>query len=75
MFKVTIPIIFGQPLYLWIGILLGILVIFQVLVAKRWIRIPFVWHRRNGWLILCVGIIHGFLAVEAFFFNAPTKVF
>jgi len=69
----VIPSYFGQPLYLWIGMLLGALVILQVGLGKKWIKIPFRWHRRNGWLILFVGAIHGSLAIAAYVFHVKVQ--
>lgn len=36
----AIPVIMGQPLHLWLGILLLMLVVFRILVAKRILPIP-----------------------------------
>ena len=58
-----IPIILGQPLHLWLGILLFLLVIFQIVVAKRILKIPFKWHRIGGYVILLLAIMHGLIAV------------
>ena len=71
----VIPSFFGQPLYLWVGLLLGTLVVLQILIAKRWLKVPFVWHRRNGWLILFVGMFHGFLAISAYVFHVKVQPF
>jgi len=57
-----IPIILGQPLHLWLGILLFLLIIFQIVVAKRIIKVPFKWHRIGGYVILLLAMIHGFIA-------------
>ena len=56
-----IPILLGQPLHLWLGILLFLLIIFQVATAKRIIKVPFKWHRFMGYVILLLAIIHGFI--------------
>lgn len=58
----AIPILFGAPLHLWLGILLVILIIFQILVAKKILPVPFVWHRIAGFSILVLALIHGFIA-------------
>ena len=58
-----IPIILGQPLHLWLGILLFLLVIFQIVVAKRILKIPFKWHRFGGYVMLLLAIMHGLIAV------------
>jgi len=57
-----IPIIFGYPLHFWIGILLFILIIFQIVVAKKILPIPFKWHRITGYLILILAAIHALIA-------------
>jgi len=57
-----IPIIFGQPLHMWLGILLFILIIFQIAVAKKLIPVPFKWHRIMGFIILLLAMLHGFIA-------------
>ena len=58
-----IPIILGQPLHLWLGILLFLLVIFQIVVAKRILKVPFKWHRIGGYVILLLAIMHGLIAI------------
>ncbi len=58
-----IPIILGQPLHLWLGIILFLLVIFQIVVAKRILKVPFKWHRIGGYVILLLAILHGFIAI------------
>ncbi|MEN6349404.1 MAG: hypothetical protein ABFD08_08450 [Syntrophomonas sp.] len=58
-----IPLIAGKPLNLWLGIVLIFLVAFQVLTGKRWIPVPFVYHRANGWIIAVVGLVHAFLGL------------
>jgi hypothetical protein len=71
----VIPSFFGLPLYFWIGLLLGTLVIIQVLIAKKWLPVPFVWHRRNGWAILFIGFFHGFLAFSAYVLHVKVQGF
>ncbi len=58
-----IPIIFGQPLHLWLGILLFALIIFQIAVAKKILPLPFRWHRIMGYVILLLALIHGSIAI------------
>ncbi|NTW73129.1 MAG: hypothetical protein HGA49_12940 [Eubacteriaceae bacterium] len=58
-----IPIILGQPLHLWLGLLLFSIVVFQILVAKKILPVPFIWHRRMGYVILVLAVIHGFMAI------------
>lgn len=58
-----IPIILEQPLHLWLGIILFLLVIFQIAVAKRIWKVPFKWHRIGGYVILLLAILHGLIAI------------
>ncbi len=62
----AIPIIFGAPLHLWLGILLFILIVLQILVGMRLIPIPFKWHKVTGFVILLLALIHGFIAIGLF---------
>lgn len=57
-----IPIILGQPLHLWLGILLLILLVVQIAGARKILPVPFRWHRIIGYVILALAIIHGALA-------------
>lgn len=58
-----IPVIFGYPLHLWLGIALFILIVFQIAVAKKILKVPFKWHRITGYLILILAIIHGLIGM------------
>lgn len=57
-----IPIIVGLPIHLWLGVILLLLIIFQIMVAKRIIPVPFQYHRIMGYVILIIAILHGFIA-------------
>lgn len=57
-----IPIILGQPLHLWLGILLLILIVLQIVGVRKILPISFRWHRIIGYVILVLAIIHGALA-------------
>lgn len=60
-----IPIIMGKPLHLWLGVLLFVLIVFQIAVARRILPIPFRWHRIMGYVILLLAVIHGSIAITA----------
>lgn len=62
-----VPILWGQPIHLWLGMLLLLCVIFQVLVAKQILKVPFKWHRIMGYVILLLALIHGFIAMALSF--------
>jgi hypothetical protein len=56
----VVPYVFGKPVNVWLGLLLAALVILQVLVGTRALKLPFAVHRANGFVILAVVAIHGF---------------
>ena len=58
-----IPIIFGYPLHFWLGIVLFLLIVFQIAVAKKILSVPFKWHRVTGYVILLLAIIHGSIGI------------
>jgi len=60
---VSIPVLLGLPLNVWLGFLLFIQVVFQMLTGKRVLKVNFRYHRINGALILLVGIAHGIMGV------------
>lgn len=70
-----IPSVFGQPVYVWSGMFLGVLVIIQVMIAKKWLPVKFIWHRRNGWLILAGMLGHGILGIAAYIFHVKVQGF
>ncbi|NLH44640.1 MAG: hypothetical protein GX451_00615 [Acholeplasmataceae bacterium] len=57
-----IPIILGQPLHLWLGILLLVLIVVQIAGVRKILPISFRWHRIIGYAIFLLAIIHGLLA-------------
>ena len=62
------PIIFDKPLHLWLGMLTFLLLILQILVGARIIKLPFWTHRKVIWIILLVvATIHGFYGFEIYF--------
>lgn len=58
-----IPILYGQPLHLWLGIILFFLIVLQIAIAKKLLPIPFKWHRVMGYVILLLVILHGGIAM------------
>lgn len=56
---IKIPIILGLPFHLWLGISALVLVILQVATGKRLLAIPFAWHRRLGYVLLLLALMHG----------------
>ena len=65
----VVPVVFGLPLHLWLGILLLLLILLQVGIGSGVIRMPFVWHRRNGYVILLIALIHAFFGLGIWFWG------
>ncbi|MDP3998483.1 MAG: hypothetical protein Q8P89_02610 [bacterium] len=60
---IKVPVILGLPFFGWEGIALYLMLIFQVLTGSRILKVNFKYHRINGWLILTLAFLHGFLAL------------
>lgn len=60
---IKVPIIAGYPIQMWLGVLLLVMIVAQLLTGRRIIKIPFVWHRRNGYFILVIALVHAFFAM------------
>ena len=64
------PIIFDRPLNVWLGFLTLFLMILQILVGTRILKLPFWFHTRIIWiLLLAVALIHGFIGFEIYFLS------
>ncbi len=72
---IKIPSFLGQPIYVWTGIILFILVVLQIFIAKKWLPLNFRYHRYNGWIILFFALGHGLAAIAAYFLGAPVQGF
>ncbi|MDH7497581.1 MAG: hypothetical protein QHH05_03950 [Syntrophomonadaceae bacterium] len=63
----TVPLMGGVPAHVWGGMVLLLLIVLQVLLARRVLPVSFVWHRRNGYLILVLGCIHALVGMGIWF--------
>ena len=62
------PIIFSKPLNIWLGLLSLVLLIIQILVGSRIIKVPFIVHTKFLWkILLMVVLIHAFYGIEIYF--------
>ncbi|HBP63133.1 MAG TPA: hypothetical protein DD730_02410 [Desulfosporosinus sp.] len=68
-----VPLLWGKPLHLWLGIVLMVLVTLQILSGKRLIKLPFSFHKRNAMFIALVAVVHAFFGLGIWFFNFPIK--
>jgi hypothetical protein len=65
--SVTIPLVFGKPVNIWLGMVLAVLIVLQVLLGARVLKLPFVVHRVNGFVILAIALAHGFIGYMVWF--------
>jgi hypothetical protein len=68
-----VPILWGKPINVWLGIALIVLLTFQILSGKHIIKLPFSFHRRNALLIVLVAAGHAFFGLGVWFFDLPIK--
>lgn len=62
------PVILAKPLHVWLGFVTLILLILQILIGARVIKIPFIYHTKIVWKILItVALIHAFYGFEIYF--------
>lgn len=65
----SVPLVAGKPAHLWLGLLLLLMVAFQVGTGKRWIKVPFTYHRKNGWAMAAAAVLHAFWGLGIWFFD------
>ncbi|MGE5416614.1 MAG: hypothetical protein ACM3UZ_07615 [Acidobacteriota bacterium] len=65
----TVPVIAGQPAFVWGGLTLLALLFFQVLTGRQIIKVPFTWHRINALLIIVIAIGHAVMALGVRFWG------
>ncbi len=46
------PLIFARPLHVWLGMIIFLILIFQISVGLKYIKIPFWYHTKVIWRIL-----------------------
>ncbi len=62
------PIIFNKPLNIWLGFLALFLLLLQISIGTRILKLPFWVHTRVVWIaLLIVVLIHGFYGFELYF--------
>lgn len=64
-----VPSVFGKPINIWEGILLLVLLTFQILSGLRVIKVPFKYHRANGITIFAIALTHAFFGIGVWFFG------
>ena len=64
---VTIPFFHGKPINIWFGIVLAVMISFQLLTGLRVIKVPTSVHRWNGIGIFAVAAAHGLIGLMVWF--------
>jgi hypothetical protein len=64
---VTIPFVHGKPINIWFGVLLTVLISFQLLTGLRVIKVPTSVHRWNGIAIFAVAAAHALIGLMVWF--------
>ncbi len=75
-FFTTVPLIFGRPANVWLGILLGVLLLFQIYLGIRMVRGRMnllKLHKINATLLLLVAFVHAYWGLGIWFFNFQIK--
>lgn len=68
-----VPLLWGKPINVWLGILLLALLTFQILSGKHLMKLPFSFHRRNAIVIVLVAAVHAFFGLGIWFLNLSIK--
>ena len=64
------PIIRNVPLHVWLGMVTFLVMLFQILVGTKIIKVPFWIHTKVVWkILLALALIHGFYGFEIYFLN------
>lgn len=62
------PLIFNKPLNVWLGFLALILLILQISIGARVLKLPFWIHTRILWIVLLIVVlIHAFYGFQIYF--------
>jgi len=62
------PIIFTKPLHIWLGIVTFILLVIQILIGKRILKVPFSLHTGILWKsLVALALVHAFYGYEIYF--------
>ncbi|MBA4389503.1 MAG: hypothetical protein C0399_01000 [Syntrophus sp. (in: bacteria)] len=52
----------GVSIILTLGVLNLLLILFQIGTGLRWIKAPFVWHKRSAMVLAASAVVHAVLA-------------
>lgn len=66
---VSIPVLLGLPLNVWLGFVLLLQIIFRLLTGRHLLKVDFRYHRINGVLIVFVAVLHALIGLGFRFFG------
>jgi len=62
------PLIFARPFHVWLGLVLYILIVVQILIGTKFLKVPFWWHTRVNWVaIIAIATVHGIYGFQIYF--------
>ena len=68
MFNFYNYLIFGRPVFVWLGLITLILLILQILVGTIILKLPFFWHKKIIWVaLLTFALLHAFYGIWIYF--------
>lgn len=65
--NVVIPSIGGKPLFVWGGMIPGVLLVSQLLTGLRVVKVPFAVHKYQGITLFAIACAHGFMGLMVWF--------
>jgi len=75
-FLTTVPLLFGRPANVWLGMVLAVLLLFQIYLGIMMVRgrMNFLkLHKINAAFLLIVALIHAYYGLGIWFFNFGIK--
>ena len=67
MIGMSLPVIIGLPLPILGGILLFVLIVFQILVGMKIVKLSITWHKWIAFAILLLAVLHAVGALGIWF--------
>ncbi|MBI5072000.1 hypothetical protein HZB93_03890 [Candidatus Falkowbacteria bacterium] len=75
-FLTTVPLLWGRPANIWLGIILGVLLIFQIYLGIMMVRGRMnllKLHKINAAFLFIIALIHAYWGLGIWFFNFQIK--
>lgn len=75
-FLTTVPLVFGRPVNVWLGILLGVLLLWQIYLGIMMVRGRMnllKLHKINATLLVIIALVHAYYGLGVWFFNFTIK--